>query len=252
MYPQAHGQLGLFFTIFLALAFLVSPGSGTCTDFTVSRSEYVTDGREGIFLEHIVCAPEGDFCHFTPKAYNITVPRTLNLSIADPAEEQALFGLIAGRALAYDARVLPEQTAGFALVTLSAEYTTSRADLDFFAVDPGWNSTLSWSPSRFRVAGRLSGCSNATLEGVYILAGTAFMKRDQNNGNRTTLAGSLGSRGIKPVEDPAPKGKNTTLADDENTTLDDDENAASQRLGMSVATLSICLTIGLATMTGLL
>ena len=244
MYPQTYSQLALFF-MFFALASLVPPGSGTCADLTVSGSAYIwLTSSQGVDIDHLSCAPGVERCPWPPTTYNITVPRVLNVSVADPAEEEALFSL-AGRAFAHGTAVRSGQTDAFPFVTISHEHTPSRADLEFLKIRPGHNATLYWYPSWAQVTGRLSGCSNSTLEGVYIFAGATHIERDQDNGNMSTLAGELFLwEQPENVEDPGHEGSNTTL--------DGDEDSASQKLGMSVFTLSICLTLSLVTMTGLM
>lgn len=106
MLPPTPGRLGPF-CVLAAFASFASLASGTCTNITnPGPRSYSTSGwstlntRDAVVVDQLVCASD------SPKTYNITVPRERHVSVADPAEEAALYGL-AERYLCWEAGFRP-------------------------------------------------------------------------------------------------------------------------------------------------
>lgn len=197
--------VGAISAIILASSPLVS--SATCKNWTDSnwRSDSAQSFESGgaIPLETLAC-PSGnkEDCIIQAKKYDLTIERKLNISTS-AEDADAIF-------------TLAQQNFGvrrndsIQFITRSTQITSQGIDRTFREVPAGKNSTLSWQPYEFYSSGRLDGCDNATLNGVYVLAQAPYVLKDKrnnsvvqggfvasignvtSNGNRATPAGGLG------------------------------------------------------------
>jgi hypothetical protein len=152
---------------------LLSQISAECTNWTStfwgadSQSSFTPS--KSIILDIQYCDGTEN-CYIPAKTYDIIAPRTLNISVS-PVDEENIFTLAR---TGYYGR--GNSSLGPMFTTLDTTITPIPAiDNVFLRIRPGFNHTLGFQPYMRKSHGLLSGCSNASLEGVGVEAMTPYM-----------------------------------------------------------------------------
>ncbi|EPE34352.1 hypothetical protein GLAREA_10046 [Glarea lozoyensis ATCC 20868] len=167
-----------------ALLLLSDHVTAQCTNFTsTSRSSdtysFFTSSND-VAVETLYCNETlSSPCYITPKKYAITAPRKLNISSC-PADEESIYQL-AAQAYSSDNFTSSE------FITRNTSLTNVHVGKTLLTVEPGIGKTLAWLPFQLYSAGRLSGCANSSLEGVYVLAQAPY----EVNATKSTENGQL-------------------------------------------------------------
>jgi len=132
-------------------------------------------------LTNLVCPKRSaSDCQIPTNSYNFVAPVHINVSVSD-ADKDSILTLARenyGRP-AFDAPPFIDRQVSISSVGISTV---------FLNVTPGTNETLGWLPFSYIVTGRLSGCDNASLEGVGINVAAPYLMN--NSMNVSTVAGT--------------------------------------------------------------
>lgn len=163
------------FSSSLHLFALLSLATADCTKWTSTRwhaddaSSWSTAGE--IAVASLVCPKTNSSgCAFAPNTYNVTIPRTLNIS-ASAADTDSIF------ALARDGYPSSSSSKSNSSAPVFAEHityaSTGNVVSALLKVEAGKNATLYYIPYLMTSSGVLGGCGNASLDGVFVAATAA-------------------------------------------------------------------------------
>jgi hypothetical protein len=171
------------------LLLLNSRVAAQCTNFTSTFGNSDTPSAfttsNGIIVDAIQClntAPSP--CYIPIRTYTISASRKLNISTSR-ADEESIY-LLAAQGYSSRNYTSPE----FLTRTIMLNSVDLNQDT-FRKAEPGTIKSLGWLPFMLYSAGRLSGCKNASLEGVYMLAQTPY----EVNATRITENGQSANGG---------------------------------------------------------
>jgi hypothetical protein len=175
---------------------VISQISAECTNWTSIRwnsdTNYAFSTQGFTILETFYC--DGNLtepCYITPKPYQVTAPRKLNISVSS-VDEDNIFKLARGGYYGQENSSISSRD----FLTLNTTLAPLDRDDRFLKVEPGLNKSLGWLVYQQSSYGILRGCSNASLEGVgvkamspYMVNATKITRNEQTLVNGSVLAG---------------------------------------------------------------
>jgi hypothetical protein len=186
-------------SLLLGTAVLGDVAAAVCTNWTQGR--VLVDGTNGfantysIPVDSVVCSANATKdCYFTRQDYEVTDKRDLFVTVnMDPLglsdeETDAIFKLAQD---GFNNEVTQQRE----FITRNGTVTTTTLSESsrILQAKPGKNVTLFWTSYHLYSTGTLSGCSNETLNNMTVTATAPYLAQDEDQNNKTVLAGSWGS-----------------------------------------------------------
>ncbi|KAI1817263.1 hypothetical protein GGS20DRAFT_533337 [Poronia punctata] len=196
-------------TLALSLGLLTPNVAAVCTGWR-QLSVYQDTGSRfsiqySVAVENKICpANETEPCTFdSGKEYDVSCerhllaqkqgPTTKSLDDIDAEEAEAIYAM-AERGFYEKFGIYSDDTGERKrrqFITRTGKVSpVGELSRGFFDIQPGKKSTLEWVFFYQFSEGRLSNCTNKTLEDVVVSASSPYLFRDPEKGNRTVLAGT--------------------------------------------------------------